>query len=238
MPTAEEIFPHIYAIKGAYVNEFLIAEQDGLTLIDSGLKGTEKKIGKAIREIGREPKDLRTILLTHHHADHVGSLAILLEKTEATAYAHPIDIPIIAGEEKRPPPNKKSMLGRVAGPVVARMPANNPPPAKPQAAVEDGGEIPVAGGIKVIHTPGHTMGHISFLMPGHGGVLFVGDAAGYIMGRLGGSPPMFTEDTQAAKDSIRKIAALDFDTACFGHGRVLKGGANAKFRRYVEKMAQ
>jgi len=237
VPLLEEIAPFVYALPGGYVNSFLIAEEDGITLIDSGLKGNDRKIVRAIHQLGRKPEEIRTLLITHHHADHVGSLAALLASSGAAAWAHPLDAPIIAGEKPRPHANKSSMLGLVLGPIVSRLPQNNPPPARPNHDATEGAIIPVAG-MQVIHTPGHTMGHVSYLMPGHGGVLFAGDAAGYVFGRLGKPVLIFTEDMVAAKESIRKLAALEFDTACFGHGGVLKGKASVEFRRYVERRAR
>jgi glyoxylase-like metal-dependent hydrolase (beta-lactamase superfamily II) len=106
-----------------------------------------------------------------------------------------------------------------------------------QQPVEDGAEIPAAGGMTVIHTPGHTAGHISFLKPGNGGVLFVGDAAANMFGRIGLPIGMFTEDVDRARESMRKIASLEFDAACFGHGSVITGKAHAAFRRWLEKQA-
>ena len=238
MPLFEEIVPFVYALPGSYVNVFLIAEEDGLTVIDSGLKGSDRRIVRAIGELGRKPEDIRTLLVTHHHADHVGSLAALLGRSGAAAWAHPLDAPIIAGEKPRPHANPGSIAGRIFGPLIERLPQNNPPPARPNHDATDGAVVQVAGGVQVVHTPGHTAGHVSYLMPGHGGVLFAGDAAGHVFGRLGTPALIFTEDMAAAKESIRKLAALEFDTACFGHGGVLKGKANLEFRRYVERRAR
>lgn len=238
MAAYEEIHPFICAIPLGYVNAYLVAEEDGLTLIDSGLAGNDRKILRAVAEIGRKPADIRNILITHHHADHVGALAALLAKSGATAWVHPLDAPIVAGQRRRPAPNPGSMTGRVFGPMISRLPQNNPPPAKAGREVQDGETVPVAGGVAAIHTPGHTAGHTSYLMQGHGGVLFAGDAAAHMFGRLGKPLLIFTEDMAQVKESIRKLAALEFDTACFGHGGVVKGGAVAEFRRYVEKMAR
>ncbi|HUF54135.1 MAG TPA: MBL fold metallo-hydrolase [Dehalococcoidia bacterium] len=238
MAAAEEIFPYIYAIPGSYVNMFLLAEADGLTLIDSGLKGADRKVWKAVKEVGRKPGELKHVLVTHHHADHCGALAAVKTASQATTYIHPIDAPIMAGEQPRPRPNPGSIAGKVAGPLLTRLPANNPTPVTADELVNDGDVLPMGGGICVIHTPGHTMGHVSFYLKGHGGILFTGDAAAHMMGRLGKPALIFTEDMAAAKESMRKLAALEFNTACFGHGSVLKGGANLAFRRYVEKMAQ
>ena len=238
MTVAEEIFPFIYAVPLGYVNAFLLADPDGPTLVDSGLKGNYKRILQAIRDIGRKPEELRNVLVTHHHADHVGSLAALIEKSGATAWVHPLDAPIVAGEKRRPHPNPSSIAGRIFGPVLERLPMNNPTPAKATQLVNDGDVVPVSGGVQVIATPGHTTGHVSYFVPGHGGVLFAGDAAGHMFGRIGKPALIFTEDMAQAKQSMRKLAALEFETACFGHGTVLKGRANIEFRRYVERMAK
>lgn len=238
MPIAEEIFPFIYAIPLGYVNAFLLAEEDGLTLIDSGLKGNHKRINRAISELGRKPGELRNVLVTHHHADHVGSLAALAEKSGAKSWAHPVDAPIMAGEKPRPHANSGSVTGRVLGPLIERLPMNNPAPAKADHLVNDGDVVPVGGGVQVIHTPGHTMGHVSYRVEGHGGVLFAGDAAGHMFGRIGKPALIFTEDMALARESMRKLAVLEFETACFGHGTVLKGRANVEFRRYVERLAR
>ncbi len=238
MSVAEEIFPFIYAVPLGYVNAFMLAGEEGPTLIDSGLRGSHRRIRQAIRDIGRKPEELRNVLITHHHADHVGSLAPLLANSGAEVWVHPLDAPVVAGEKKRPYPNPGSMAGRILGPVLTRVPQNNPSPAKATRLVNDGDVVPVGGGLQVIGTPGHTAGHVSFFVPEHGGVLFAGDAAAHMFGRLGKPALIFTEDMAQAKESMRKLAALEFETACFGHGTVLKGGANLDFRRYVERMAK
>ena len=129
MPLLEEIFPFVYALPGSYVNVFLIAEEDGLTVIDSGL--VDRKIVRAIQELGRKPEEIRTLLITHHHADHVGSLAALLGRSAAAAWAHPLDAPIIAGEKPRPHANPGSIAGRIFGPLIERLPQSNHRPRGP-----------------------------------------------------------------------------------------------------------
>lgn len=220
-----------------YVNAFLV-DGDELTLVDVGLPGLTKTFLKAIRGAGRNPEDLRHIAVTHHHSDHAGSLAPLAAKVpDATIYAHPLDIPVITGEQPIPGPNPESRLGRVLGPIIMRMQPARLQHVEIQHPVEDGAEIPAGGGMTVIHTPGHTAGHVSFLKPGNGGILFAGDAAANMFGRVGLPIGMFSEDMEQARVSMRKIAELDFDAACFGHGTVITGKAHAAFRRWVEKQA-
>ncbi len=238
MAAVEEIFPHIYALPLGYVNAFMLEEENGLTLIDAGLRGNERRLWKAIARIDRQPSDVHHVLVTHHHADHVSSLAAVKKASGAEAYVHPLDAPIVAGEKPRPAANRASITGRLFGRMIMRLSANKPAPVPADHEINDGDELPMGGGVRVIHTPGHTAGHVSFFIERHGGVLFAGDAAANMLGRLGRPLLMFTEDMDEVKKSMAKLAALDFDTACFGHGKVLKGKANLAFRRYVEKMAQ
>ncbi|MCH7836112.1 MAG: MBL fold metallo-hydrolase [Chloroflexi bacterium] len=235
---AEEIVSGVYGIGMAmgYVNAFLIVDEGGLALVDSGLAKRKDTILSAVAGAGKQPADLKHILITHHHIDHIGSLADLKEATAASCYAHPADSPIVRGDQPQPGPNPASLMGKLAGPVLERL-STPAPPVAVDVEVADGEELPIAGGIKAVHTPGHTPGHLSFLLPRHGGVLFVGDAAANLL-RLGLPLGMFTADRQQAKESIRKLAALEFDIACFGHGRVLKGEANLRFRRLAEKLAR
>ena len=234
----EEIFPFVYGLRMGYVNAFLLAEEDGITLIDSGLPKRQEKILGELTGLGRQPHEVKHIAITHHHVDHTGSLAALVKATGAQVHVHPLDAPIVRGEKPVPGPNPRSILGKVVGPLFSRLPAYKLEPAGVDHEVQDGDVLPLAGGLKAVHTPGHTAGHLAYLMPGHGGVLFAGDAAGNLFGRLGPPLGMYTEDMAQAKESIRKLAELEFDAACFGHGGVLKGKANAAFRRLVERLAR
>jgi glyoxylase-like metal-dependent hydrolase (beta-lactamase superfamily II) len=231
----EEVLPGVYQIGMLYVNAFLIV-QDEVTLIDSGLPNRKETILKALTLAEKKPDNLKHIAITHHHVDHTGSLAALVEATGAKAYIHPLDAPIVRGD--RPAPKPGTMLGR----IIDRVAHPKLEPIQEYQDANDGDQLAIAGGMNAIHTPGHTAGHLSFLWPQHGGVLFTGDAAANIfrgpappVGAIGGS---FTEDAAAAKESFRKLAALEFDAACFGHGGVIKGQAHAAFRRAVEKMAR
>jgi len=234
---AEEVLPGVYQISMLYVNAFLILE-DEMTLVDSGLPKRKQTILKALTKVGRQATDLKHIAITHHHTDHTGSLAAMVGATDARVYVHALDAPIVRGEKPVPGPNPKSILGKIVGPLIARLPAYRLTPAQVDHEVSDGDELPIAGGMKAVHAPGHTAGSVAYLKPGNGGVLFAGDVAGNLFGRLGLPIGMYTEDMEQAKASIGKIAELEFDSACFGHGGVLRGKANVAFRRLVEKLAR
>ena len=235
---AEQVLPGVYRIKVrlGYVNVYLIVA-DELVLVDSGLPGQTRRILAAVREAGRRPEELRHIAITHLHVDHTGSLEPLVKATKARVYVHPLDAAVTSGKQPVPGPNPGSVTGNLMWPVIKRISPTQLSPLEIDHEVQDGEVLSAGGGMRVIHTPGHTAGHVAYLWQGAGGVLFAGDAAGQLFGRLGLPAPMFTEDMEQARQSVRKLAELEFDSACFGHGGVLKGKANAAFRRYVEKMA-
>jgi glyoxylase-like metal-dependent hydrolase (beta-lactamase superfamily II) len=224
----EEIVPGVYGVDLGFVNAFFIVD-DVVTLIDTGFKNRAPRIADAVREVGRG--EVANIVLTHHHADHRGGVGVL-RGDGVKVFVHPIDAQIVRGDRRPPAPNVRPIVkvaNAVLGPLFMRV-----PPAGVDVELAEGDVIPDTGGLQAVHTPGHTMGHMSFL---HGDkrVLFVGDAARN-MRRLANTPPTFAEDMAAARRTIGKIAALDFDVAVFGHGQVLRGNANAEFRKLADQL--
>ncbi|MEO7913109.1 MAG: MBL fold metallo-hydrolase [Roseiflexaceae bacterium] len=94
--------------------------------------------------------------------------------------------------------------------------------------IHDDDVLPIAGGLTAIHTPGHCAGHLAFLWPRQR-VLFVMDACSNLP-RLGWS--VGYEDIQVGKQSLERLAKLDFDIACFGHGKTIEHGAANRFRKH------
>jgi glyoxylase-like metal-dependent hydrolase (beta-lactamase superfamily II) len=226
----EEIARGVFGLGFGYVNAFIVVDEEAM-LIDSGIPKRGPKIVRALAEASDRP--LRDVLVTHHHMDHVGSLKAVAPES-VTVWAHPIDAAVIRGQAKAAPAPRNG-LEKLGVKVVDRL-VPNAKPARVDRELTDGENIPVAGGVVAYHTPGHTKGHVSFLLPSKR-VLFVGDAAANYLGRLGPPVGIYSEDHDAVRTSIGKIAGLDFDIACFGHGRVLKGSAAAKFRKLAEKVA-
>lgn len=102
------------------------------------------------------------------------------------------------------------------------------PAAETDHPIQDGDVIPVGGGLKAIHTPGHSSGHTSFLLQRDGGLLFAADACANMMG-LGYS--VVYDDHAEGRRSLAKLAKVEAAAICFGHGGVLKGSGVEKFRR-------
>ena len=174
------------------------------------------------------------VLKGFDHFDHMGCLS-RLGTEERRIFAHPLDADVVRGDRAIP---RLSVGGARKLMVTFLRPllfGGDPPRSRVDREIVEGDEIPGTGGLRAVHTPGHTAGHVSFLHPSKR-ILFVGDAAAN-QRRLGLPPPFMTEDMDEAKRSLGAIASLDFDTAVFGHGEVIRGKANATFRTLVDSVA-
>lgn len=206
----------------AVVNAFLV-RADVLTLIDTGMPGGARKVLDAVRGQGHAPEALGRILLTHRHSDHAGNAAELAALTGAEVHVSPSDAPFVRDGGEQPRPQAATPLGRAMVPYVKVALPWRVASTPVKQTLTDGARI---GSFHVIATPGHTAGHVSLLWEQRG-VLFTADAAAHITS-VGPHPA--ADDPGAARASFQRLAGLDFDAACFGHGRTIAGGAAAKFR--------
>ncbi len=232
---AELVVPGVYRVNLGMVNVFLLVDGDALTLIDTGVPGSAPKILEAVRSLGKQAKDINHILLTHLHADHVGSANELREASGADISMHPLDAAlteqgIIMRQERTPAPGLVNSI--ILGFMKRQVPGMHARPTHIDCMLEDGQELPIAGGLKVVHTPGHTAGHVSFLWQQQGGVLFVGDAAGKMFSL---DYPIFFENLDAGMQTLRKLGGMQFENAAFCHGGPIKGDASEQFRKKFAK---
>jgi len=223
----------------------------GLTVVDSGVVGSAEAILAAVAEMGRGLEDVREIVLTHYHDDHRGGAAELARRTGARVAAHRAEAPVIRGERPQTPPTLTDFERPIAEGVLAgmappdasgvggeprplevlarRLVASALPPVEVQREVEDGDAVGDVG--LMVHIPGHTAGSIAVLVPALG-VLFTGDTLASHEGRV--IPGVFNVDRAALLDSIRQVAKLDFEVACFGHGEPVVGGAGGQVRALAD----
>jgi glyoxylase-like metal-dependent hydrolase (beta-lactamase superfamily II) len=195
-------------------NCFLVREDDGFTLIDTGMNGSADAILRAADALGAP---IRRILLTHAHTDHVGSLdALAARLTDVEIMISERDARLLAGDMSIDPAEPQTPL---KGGFISVT-------TTPTRLLTDGETI---GALRVIATPGHTPGHISF-MDQRDGTLIAGDAFSTQAGistagtlrLLFPFPAMATWHQATALASAERLLALNPSRLATGHGRVLE----------------
>ncbi len=225
--TTTAITDGLHSIALGAVNVFLIDAPDGLVLIDTGLPGSADAILGAMSDLGRAPGDLRHIVITHAHPDHIGSLAALVRATGAQTWIHPLDAPIAEGKAAfRPMHPAPELLMKLLFFVVTRS-KHAVEPATIDHLIQGGETLPIGGGLTAVHLPGHCAGQVGLLWQG-GRVLFAADACANLFG-LGS--PIGYEDLEEGRRSQKKLAGLGAEIACFGHGKAILGDASGRFRK-------
>lgn len=219
-----ELLPRVHLVERTIANAYIIVEDEGLTIIDTGMPGTAQRILSYVGSLGKTPRDVRRILLTHQHLDHVGGAAVLARETGAEVIASPVDAPAIEGTAPRELPHGPMrpifslvLLPRLRPVVVTRR-------------VEAGEVVPVLageGGLRVVATPGHTRGQVAFYLAGRK-LLFAGDAYQQQNGRIVAPPAIFTYDTAQAARSLVALTTLEIETSLCGHGAPILQGAGVR----------
>jgi glyoxylase-like metal-dependent hydrolase (beta-lactamase superfamily II) len=218
----DEVVDGVLRLGLGYVNAYLVVvADDGLVLVDTGLPRTHTKLQQEIANARRSVGEIRTVLLTHWHTDHIGGLAHVQRASGARVVASAIDAPVVSGSEPAP----LTMIMKLARPLTGE-----PEHAPVDETLSADGPFSVPG-FTAVHTPGHTAGHVSYLLDRAGGFLFAGDAAGSARGKVRHSPGVVAQDRDAAERSVTKLAGLEFDVAVFGHGGPITGGAVERFRK-------
>jgi glyoxylase-like metal-dependent hydrolase (beta-lactamase superfamily II) len=214
-----KITDQVYVVSNVIANPYIIVDADGLTLIDTGIPRSEKKILAFIASLGKSPQDLKRIILTHSDLDHVGSLAALVKATGARTYASRVEAEFIAqGKSSREPRSTGFSLMRIG--IALMKPFIKVTPFQVDEFLTDGQILPVLGGLRVLETIGHTPGHISLFSPS-ASVLFCGDSMVTDSHGIHGSRPPVTWDETKAREAEAKQAAFGAKIVCSGHGPVV-----------------
>ena len=214
--------------EGGTIYPVLLWDDTDIILIDTGLPGQLELIRDSIKKDGVAPEEITRVILTHHDMDHIGS-AKLLRESGAEIWAHELEAPYIQGDQLSPKlvkmeeryqelsDGERAFLERVkAGAPMFHVHVDR--------KLKDGESLPYCGGIEIIHTPGHTPGHIALRLLASG-ILVAGDTANITDGKLTGANPQHTLDMEQAEQSFKKIRALGARmTVCY-HGGCVGGAA-------------
>lgn len=217
---------------GDLVNTFVFRDEDGsVALVDCGYRfGASRRIRAGLTSIGSDVGDVTRILLTHGHNDHAGAAASLVRSTGLSGVTvHEDD----AGYVRRgvtPPQDPAHAAPRWLEPlgnVLASYPA-----VTVAETVADGDVLPVAGGVRVVHTPGHTPGHVSLLHESSG-VLVTGDAIWNMRSRMSWPVRAFCTDVRLTQQTADVLGELDYDIAAFTHGPEIRDAAREAVRHFL-----
>ena len=229
-----ELIPGLHFLRFPTGHAYLRQDPDGLTLIDTSVPGSAPQIATAIRALGHDVADLRRLMLTHFHADHAGSAAEIAAWGNAEVCAHHADAPFLRGEAPGPPPDLADWERPIFDQVRRRRRPRRQAPVRIDRELGDGDELAFGGGAVTVGLPGHTPDSTGFYLPGPR-VLFAGDTAarspgGQVM------PGVFNTDRAQAAASFRRLAGLDTDIACFGHGEPVSRDAAAHLQAAARQL--
>lgn len=233
---AIEIAPRVYRIPtlGDFINSYAFVDDDGqVTLIDCGLKRAPARIVRGLAYIGKHPRDVTRIVLTHAHNDHAGGARTMVGSTGlGGVIAHRDDAPFLT-QGVMPPRDSSRGLGR----LLTRAPSGKFDAVSVSQELNDGDDLDIAGGVRVVHTPGHTPGHISLLHP-DSGVLITGDAIFNMLSRRTWPVAAFCTSFSQTQETAHVLAELDYRTAAFTHGPEIRDTGRDAIRSFLSKASR
>ncbi|HDD31301.1 MAG TPA: MBL fold metallo-hydrolase [Thermococcus litoralis] len=206
-----KVIGDIHLVDGTFANVYLIRRGEKLLVVDAGLPGEYEKVLRYIEKLGHLPEDVETIIVTHAHHDHVGSLKDLKDATGANIAAHKDEVPYLKGE--------KIFRSEIE-------------PVDVEIKLNDGDEV---HGLKVIHSPGHTPGSIC-LLDLKTKALFVGDLVMEENGKLEEIPHHYSLDPMKNREAIRRLLDIDFVHLLPSHGKPIMNEGKEKVRELVERL--
>jgi glyoxylase-like metal-dependent hydrolase (beta-lactamase superfamily II) len=222
----DQIIENAWRLPMGFANAVLLRHEGELTLIDTGVPDKDQVVFDAIRKLGHKERDLTNIVLTHAHPDHLGSAAAILKRIDAATWIHEAD----AGIAERGGPFRfmapaRGLLQRLLYKLVWK-PGSSVSPVKIDQRFRDGNTLPLAGGLRVVHIPGHCAGQVALIWQEP--QLLIGADVGSNM--FGVSDPVGFEDESLGHRSQGEIAKLTFEAAVFGHGGSIRSKASEKVR--------
>jgi glyoxylase-like metal-dependent hydrolase (beta-lactamase superfamily II) len=239
-----DIAPGIHYVEHARTNVYLVEDDDGVLLVDTGLPRSKGVLLQALDRIGRSIGDIRAIVLTHGHFDHVGTAEHLRSRYGIAVYCHPDDAHIAAHpysyeHERSPflyplryPRAIPGLLRMTAAGAVAVKGVRDTLPLTPEAAAA------LPGSPLLVPTPGHTRGHCGLHFPDRDAVIS-GDALVTLDPYTGHPGPQVvaraaTADTERALRSLEALRSTSARTVLPGHGFPWRAGVDSAVAQALE----
>jgi glyoxylase-like metal-dependent hydrolase (beta-lactamase superfamily II) len=217
------------------IHPTLIVDEDNVILVDTGEPIHLATIFEAMEKAGIPINKLNKVIITHQDIDHIGTLPNLLTlfENKIEVLAHELEKPYIEGETPLIKLNVNRLTEKYLTLSEDQAEQRNhieallakPPSGKVDRLVKDGEILPYCGGITVLHTPGHTPGHISLYL-NESKTLITGDAIVLMEGKLREPLEQFTPDMDTARKSLKKFTNFDVETIICYHGGLYSGNAN------------
>lgn len=239
-----DIAPGIHLLEHARTNMYLVEDDDGVLLVDTGLPRSRDLLAVALSRIGKSVQDLTAIVLTHGHFDHVGTAEHLRSRYGIPVHCHPADASIAAHpysyEHERSPflypvryPRAVPGLLRMtaAGALTVKGVRDTQPLTAEGAAGLPGSPV-------LVPTPGHTDGHVALHFPDRDAVIS-GDALVTLDPYTGRPGPQVvaraaTADTDTALRSLEALRATAARAVLPGHGFPWRAGVESAVARALE----
>jgi glyoxylase-like metal-dependent hydrolase (beta-lactamase superfamily II) len=225
----DKVAEGVYRLGTDWVGWYLCDVDGAITVVDCGFSGYFGQLPAALSELGRSLDAVAAVVLTHYHSDHVGSAERIRTESGATVFAPAGDA---AGVQTGKVPVPGGLASSLWRPAMMRYMAHavrnggaKVTPVREVRTYGDGDVLEVPGGLRAVHTPGHTDGHCALLAEG-AGVLFAGDALGTVDARFEPAGPRllpFNEDAGRARDSLSRLEGLSAGVVVVGHGRPFEG---------------
>jgi glyoxylase-like metal-dependent hydrolase (beta-lactamase superfamily II) len=238
-----QLAPSLHRLGNGLINSYLIEESGAVAIIDAGVPGYWRDLPAELAAMGRSLDDVRALILTHGHSDHIGFAERLRRERGTPVSVHELDAALARGEV----PNPAKGLGPMKlGPLVRfllyaglRGGLRNRPLGE-VATFGDGATLDVPGSPRVILVPGHTPGSAALHVPSHD-ALFVGDAFATKAVTTGAEGPRvapFTADADEAVRSLARFENLEARWVLPGHGEAWTGGVAEAVRLVREGAAK
>jgi glyoxylase-like metal-dependent hydrolase (beta-lactamase superfamily II) len=219
-------------------NPVLLIDEESVLLIDAGMPFQSEEILQAFEREGIPFSKLKTIIFTHQDLDHIGGAPSILNKGDGSiqVLAHFLDKPYIEGVKTL----IKADLSKISEEKKRSLPKQmislyeNLPKVKIDKTVEDREKLDFFGGMEVIHTPGHTPGHISLYLE-KTKTLIAGDAMVIHDGVLIGPIEQNTPNMKEAIASLEKILDYDIEQVICYHGGLFRGSPHETIKNLLEQ---